>query len=67
MYSDRNWISACLGWETREGLTAVNHKRTFWGDENTLYLDCGRGYKVTYICHNSLTMTLTLIMYMHYM
>lgn len=33
-------------------------KGTFWGDKNVLELDCGIGYKILYICQDSLNSTL---------
>lgn len=30
--------------EGQEGLTAKGQKKTFWGDENVLCLDCGGSY-----------------------
>ena len=33
-----------VAWEDgRVGLTGKGHKKTFWGEENVLYLDCNSG------------------------
>ena len=49
--SQARLLSGCLWVDW--GLTSKDHEGTFWGDENTQYLDKGLSYKNAYTCQKS--------------
>ena len=48
-------IVITLGWRV---LTRRDHKRSFWGTRNLLYLKLDDGYMDVYTCKNSLSCSL---------
>ena len=43
---------AAKGDEWVQGLTTKCHGGVFWHDRTVLYLACGGGYKIAYVCQN---------------